>query len=211
MYLGLLTRDEEAAGQLGARPSCCRCSPARTSPPRGCRAGCARWRSGIRSARWRRRCGTCSATPARVPAGPARPVAHPVAGSLLWCAVLLACSHRRPCGGTGTASGELRAGPGGAVGGPPAGCRVGSGAPGGDVAARGAPGGCAARAWGDLLRDAAAPGAADRPGARGLTAAEERAAQPAQRREERDAAGAGPDTAGTAVVRGVTRGELTHQ
>lgn len=63
--------------------------------------------------------------------------------------------------------------------------------------------------WGRRAGGRAAPGRVDRP-ARTLPAAEQGAAQSAQRGEERDAARAGPRALG-AVVRAVTRGQLTHE
>lgn len=57
----------------------------------------------------------------------------------------------------------------------------------------------------------AAPGRRWTARALALPAAEQGAAQPTQRGEERDAARPGPRAPGAAVVRGVTRDELAHQ
>lgn len=82
--LGLLTRDEEAAGWRG--PDGGRAGGAPSRFVRGLTVQVAEWNpvSAVATA-LRDLFGN-----APVPADAAWPVAHPVAGSLLWCAVLLA-------------------------------------------------------------------------------------------------------------------------
>jgi ABC-2 type transport system permease protein len=51
ILLGLPPAARRRPVSSAARPSCCRCCPTRTSRRTGCRAGCAPWPSGTRSAR----------------------------------------------------------------------------------------------------------------------------------------------------------------
>lgn len=61
-FSGCSPRARRRRASSGPSPSCCPCSPTPTSPPRGCRAGCARSPSGTRSAPSPRPYGTCAAT-----------------------------------------------------------------------------------------------------------------------------------------------------
>lgn len=99
----------------------------------------------------------------------------------------------------------------GPTGVPPEHCRVGTGAPARGSAGVG-PSAGRRRCRGDDGRGGgAAPGRWWTVRALALPAAEQGAAQPTQRGEERDAARPGPRASGAAVVRGVTRDELAHQ
>ncbi|GAA1416226.1 ABC transporter permease [Streptomyces thermospinosisporus] len=88
IYLGLLTRNEEAAGQLGGATFLLPLLSSAYIPTGGLPGG-------LRTvAEWNPISAVASAARelfgnARVPEGAAWPVAHPVAGSLGWCAVLL--------------------------------------------------------------------------------------------------------------------------
>nr|WP_248507574.1 ABC transporter permease [Streptomyces sp. D2-8] len=88
IYLGLLTRNEEASGQLGGATFLLPLLSSAYIPT----SGLPGWLRTV--AEWNPISAVATAlrdllgnTP--VPHGAAWPVAHPVAGSLLWCAVLL--------------------------------------------------------------------------------------------------------------------------
>jgi ABC-2 type transport system permease protein len=88
IYLGLLTRNEEASGQLGGATFLLPLLSSAYIPTRGLPD----WLRTI--AEWNPISAVATALRdlfgnAPVPDGAAWPVAHPVAGSLLWCAVLL--------------------------------------------------------------------------------------------------------------------------
>ncbi|MGW3315571.1 ABC transporter permease [Streptomyces fungicidicus] len=89
MFLGLLTRNEEAAGQLGGATFLLPLLSSAYIPTAGLP-------DGLRTvAEWNPISAVATALRelfgnAPVPGGAAWPVAHPVAGSLAWCAVLLA-------------------------------------------------------------------------------------------------------------------------
>ncbi|CAL9609130.1 hypothetical protein SUDANB126_05595 [Streptomyces sp. enrichment culture] len=155
IFLGLLTRNEEAAGRPGGAAFLLpllssACAPAEGLP------------DGLRTVAERNPISAVATAPrdlfgnAPVPGGAAWPVAHPVAGSPGRCAVLLVVfvplAVRRAAGTEG-------------AGGPPARCRVGSGgADRGRARARSAPAAPACR--GDDGRGrGAAPGRRNRPGA----------------------------------------------
>ncbi|QIJ61814.1 ABC transporter permease [Streptomyces sp. JB150] len=89
IFLGLLTRDEEAAGQLGAVTFVLPLLSNAYIPTEGLPA----WLRAL--AEWNPISAVTTAVRhlfgnAPVPQGAAWPVAHPVAGSLAWCAVLIA-------------------------------------------------------------------------------------------------------------------------
>ncbi|AIR97522.1 ABC transporter, permease component [Streptomyces glaucescens] len=89
IFLGLLTRDEEAAGQLGGATFVLPLLSSAYIPAEGLPG---RLRA---VAEWNPISAVATAVRdlfgnAPVPEGAAWPVAHPVAGSLAWCAVLLA-------------------------------------------------------------------------------------------------------------------------
>ena len=89
IYLGLLTRNEEAAGQLGGATFLLPLLSNAYIPAEGLPG----WLRTV--AEWNPISAVTTALRelfgnAPVPEGAAWPVAHPVAGSLLWCAVLLA-------------------------------------------------------------------------------------------------------------------------
>ncbi|MEV5320038.1 ABC transporter permease [Streptomyces sp. NPDC052687] len=89
IFLGLLTRDEEAAGQLGAVTFVLPLLSNAYIPTEGLPA----WLRAL--AEWNPISAVTTAVRdlfgnAPVPEGAAWPVAHPVAGSLAWCAVLIA-------------------------------------------------------------------------------------------------------------------------
>lgn len=89
IYLGLLTRNEEAAGQLGGATFLLPLLSSAYIPTEGLPG----WLRTV--AEWNPISAVATALRdlfgnASVPEGAAWPVAHPVAGSLAWCAVLLA-------------------------------------------------------------------------------------------------------------------------
>lgn len=89
IFLGLLTRNEEAAGQLGGATFLLPLLSNAYIPA----GGLPGWLRTV--AEWNPISAVATALRdlfgnAPVPEGAAWPVAHPVAGSLLWCAVLLA-------------------------------------------------------------------------------------------------------------------------